>query len=366
MIFPWAKNDTGVDLLGGNWCRIFAALTLREMTVRTHIARCQHSFLVSLFSSRYFSHYNSAVLRVIELSKRFGALNALHGVSIEVTPQMVLGFLGPNGAGKTTALRIMAGLIPPTTGHVEICGVPMERDPISARRLIGYLPESVPLYGEMRVEEYLSHRAALKEVPRRERGQRVEEVLHELALREVRRRIIGQLSKGTRQRVGLADALMHHPKVLLLDEPTDGLDPNQRRDALTLIGRLGAERAVVLSTHLLPEVETVCTQVVILDGGRIIARGAPTELANNERWIFVVARGERSRIERALLAISGVERIVSLRQESTGVLAISLECGHDVREELARAVTRVGELRELRSISVGLGDVFSRLTGKST
>jgi ABC-2 type transport system ATP-binding protein len=305
------------------------------------------------------------VLRAVELSKRFGAIKALDGVSLEVKPGAVLGFLGPNGAGKTTALRIMAGFFPPSSGRVEICGVQMEHHPIVARRHLGYLPENVPLYGDMRVEEFLFYRAALKEVPRRQRRQRVDEVLREVSLVDVRRRVIGQLSKGYRQRVGLADALIHRPRVLLLDEPTDGLDPNQRRDVLDLIGHLGADRAVVLSTHVLPEVETVCTTVVILDSGRIIARGTPAELAHNERRLQLIARGDRDRLEKALSAVSGVDQIVLNKEEPAGVFVFSVECARDLREELSRAVIAVAELRELRSATVGLGDVFSRLTGRS-
>ncbi|HEX8953157.1 MAG TPA: ATP-binding cassette domain-containing protein, partial [Polyangia bacterium] len=195
------------------------------------------------------------MLRASALTMRYaGRVTALDAVSFEARPGEVLGFLGPNGAGKTTAMRICTGYLQPTSGQVSICGIDVAADPLAARARLGYLPESVPLYPEQRVEEYLSYRAALKGVPRRERRARIDEALAAVALAPERRRVIGQLSKGYRQRVGLADALLHQPDVLILDEPTDGLDPNQRRDTLALIARLGKERTVVLSTHILPEV----------------------------------------------------------------------------------------------------------------
>ncbi|MGZ3441536.1 MAG: ABC transporter ATP-binding protein, partial [Polyangia bacterium] len=289
-----------------------------------------------------------------------GRVTALDAVSFEARPGEVLGFLGPNGAGKTTAMRICTGYLAPTAGSVRICGIDVAADPLAARARLGYLPESVPLYPELRVEEYLAYRAALKSVPRRQRRARIDEALAAVALVPERRRIIGQLSKGYRQRVGLADALLHRPDVLILDEPTDGLDPNQRRDTLALIARLGKERTVVLSTHILPEVESVCARVVILDRGRVIAAGRPAELVDAERDLVVVARGERDAILAAARAVDGVVEVTAEEGD-----AYRIKSTRDVREPLARAVVAVAELRELRPAALGLERLFQQLTVKS-
>ena len=298
------------------------------------------------------------MLRASALTMRYaGRVTALDAVSFEARPGEVLGFLGPNGAGKTTAMRICTGFLQPTAGRVTVCDIDVADDPLAARAKVGYLPESVPLYPEMRVEEYLGYRAALKGVPRRDRRARLDEALAAVALEPERRRVIGQLSKGYRQRVGLADALLHRPEVLILDEPTDGLDPNQRRDTLALIAKLGAERTVILSTHILPEVESVCGRVVILDRGRIIAEGRPAELVDAERDLRLVARGEPDAIVAAVRAVDGVVEIVVQDGDSYRV-----KTTRDVREALARAVLAVGELRELRPAALGLERLFAELT----
>ena len=304
------------------------------------------------------------MIRAIGLTKRFAATLALDGVSFEARPGEVLGFLGPNGAGKTTAMRIVTGWLDATSGSVEVCGVDVRSDARAARARLGYLPETVPLYPEMRVEEYLRHRAALKDVPRRERRARIDAALDEAGVGDARRRVIGQLSKGYRQRVGLADALVARPAVLILDEPTDGLDPNQRRDVLDLIARLGKERTVVLSTHVLPEVDKVCGRVVILDRGRVIAEGAPSELERADRLLRVRARGAAAELADALRAVDGVSR-VTVEREGADECTLTVECARDVREAVAQAVIRQGGLRELKPASAGLEEVFARLTGRS-
>jgi ABC-2 type transport system ATP-binding protein len=303
------------------------------------------------------------VIRALELTRRFAGLLALDGVSFEARPGEVLGFLGPNGAGKTTTMRILTGYLAPSSGRVEVCGLDVARDSRAARARIGYLPESVPLYGEMRVDEYLRYRAALKGVPPRARGPRLDEVTARVGIAGERRRVIGQLSKGYRQRVGLADALLHRPEVLILDEPTDGLDPNQRRDVLDLIAELGRERTVILSTHILPEVEHVCGRVVILDRGRVIAEGKPGELMTSGMHLQVVARGPRAALIAALEAIDGVTTVTLgavLDQED--VITLRVSSTRDVREAVAAAICRIGQLRELRPAALGLDEVFARLT----
>jgi ABC-2 type transport system ATP-binding protein len=294
---------------------------------------------------------------------RYAGVTALEAVSFEARPGQVLGFLGPNGAGKTTTMRILTGYLSPTRGRVEVCGRGLTDDPLAARAHIGYLPESVPIYPEMRVSEYLAYRAALKGVPAKERRLRVDEACGQVGITPERARVIGQLSKGYRQRVGLADALLHRPEVLILDEPTDGLDPNQRREVLKLIAQLGRERTVILSTHILPEVSTVCARVVILDRGRIIAEGAPAELAEAQLSLTVIARGPAEALEQALAAVDGVTKV--RRESSDGdEHTLRVASSRDVREEVALACTGAGRLRELRPAVQGLEEVFARLTGK--
>jgi ABC-2 type transport system ATP-binding protein len=302
------------------------------------------------------------VIRAVELGKRFDRVTALDAVTFEARPGEVLGFLGPNGAGKTTALRIVTGYLPASTGRVEVCGLDVAIDPLRARRSIGYLPEAAPLYPEMRAEEYLRYRAALKGIPGRQATARVEEALALAGASAERRQVIGRLSKGYRQRVGLADALLGRPEVLVLDEPTDGLDPNQRRDLLAQVAALGRDRTVVLSTHVLPEVESVCQRVVILDRGRVIAEGVPAELARAEARLRVVARGDRAALAEALRALPGV-RQVKIESVDADVCALLVESEGDQREAVALAVARVGALRELRPTALGLDEVFARLTG---
>jgi ABC-2 type transport system ATP-binding protein len=365
------------------------------------------------------------MLRATALTMRYAGVTALDGVSFEARPGEVLGFLGPNGAGKTTAMRICTGYLPPSGGSVSVCGIDVATDSLGARARIGYLPESVPLYPEMRVHEYLGYRAALKNVARKDRKARIEEALAAVELGSERRRVIGQLSKGYRQRVGLADALLHRPDVLILDEPTDGLDPNQRRDVLGLIARLGRERTVVLSTHILPEVESVCARVVILDRGRVIAEGRPDDLMRVDRELRVVFSGDREKVLAAIRALPGVTDVHDddvPRGASAGAAAQShsveslangglrsdavynypdrsgtketgsasqpapdanppsdasppeqppprhtlrITCAHDIRHTLARAIVATGDLHELRPAALGLEAAFATLTGRA-
>ena len=210
------------------------------------------------------------------LSKRYGDLVAVDDVSFSVTPGEVVGFLGPNGAGKTTTMRILTGFLPPTNGSVSISGHDIFSEPLAARRAVGYLPETPPLYPEMSVESYLRYVARLKDVPRAERKEAVARALSRCGLADVRRRVIGALSKGFRQRVGLAQAIVHDPAVLVLDEPTVGLDPIQIREIRALIRELSTERrgekgrTVILSTHILPEIEAVCQRVLMINRGRMV------------------------------------------------------------------------------------------------
>jgi ABC-2 type transport system ATP-binding protein len=218
------------------------------------------------------------VIQVEHLTKRYGGVTAVEDVSFEIASGEVVGFLGPNGAGKSTVLRILAAFMPPSAGTVRVAGVDPMRRSLAVRQSIGYLPERVALYREMRVGEYLMHRTRLKGVPACERKQRVAEVMASCGIGGVARRIIGQLSRGYQQRVGLADALIADPPILLLDEPTVGLDPNQVRLVRQMLQELGRDRTVLLSTHVLSEVELICPRVIVLSGGRVVADDATEKL----------------------------------------------------------------------------------------
>ena len=211
------------------------------------------------------------MIQVKNLTKRYGELAAVDGISFTIEPSRIVGFLGPNGAGKTTTLRLLAGLLAPSAGTATVAGFDILTDSLEVRRRIGYLPENVPLYPEMRVAEYLRYRARLKEVPRGQVGRRIGQSLERCGIEDVAGRIIGQLSKGYRQRVGLADCLVHDPPVLLLDEPTIGLDPNQIRLVHAMIRELARDHTILLSTHILPEVEITCDAFLLIDLGRIVA-----------------------------------------------------------------------------------------------
>ena len=325
----------------------------------------------TIFAETAFEHgaaacYRRGVLVVSNLEKRYGPVTALRGVSFTAQAGEVLGFLGPNGAGKTTTMRIVTGFLAPTAGQVTVGGHDVIHEPRAVRALIGSLPESVPLYPEMRVREYLDYRAALKGVPARERRARIDEAAALVGLQDALGRIAGQLSRGYRQRVGLCDALTHRPPVLILDEPTEGLDPNQRRELLAVVRQLGRERTVVLSTHVLPEAETLCDRVVILDHGQVAAAGTPAELGagGEATQVLLEARGDLPAIVAALEALPGVTTVVSLAREG-GITSYQITARCDVREAAARAVLQTGGgLRELKLAESALDMAFVRWTRK--
>jgi len=294
---------------------------------------------------------------------------ALADVSFSAGGGEVVALLGENGAGKTTLLRILAGVLFPTAGQARIGGHDVVSASRRARAHIGYLPEQVPLDGELRVEEYLRFRAELKGVA--DGKSAVAAVLTEVGLGEpgVARRLIGELSKGFRQRVGLADALLHRPKVLLLDEPTDGLDPNQRRETLDLIRRLGrdAGHTVLLSTHVLPEVESICQRAVILARGRIVAAGSTSALKARLSGgaIELIFRGSLPSLQAALSALPGIAKLEELaHSDDVHTLRVTLAEGSDesVKEQLARVALAQGELRALSPAPSSLETVFRYLT----
>jgi ABC-2 type transport system ATP-binding protein len=309
------------------------------------------------------------LIDVQNLTKRYAAKTAVDGISFEVHPREILGFLGPNGAGKSTTLRILTGYLAATSGRVTVDGRDVFEDPLAVKRAIGYLPETVPLYPEMRVEEYLSYRAALKNVPRARRRKAVGSVLERCRIADVRRRIIGQLSKGYRQRVGLADALVADPGILVLDEPTIGLDPNQIRQTRELIRELGTERTVILSSHILPEVEAVCSRVLIINQGRIVGQGKPDELraamTSREATIELEVRDPAGRAAAAFAAVQGVRQASAPTAVGDGVVSLVLKADPDpgVRERLFDAAVANGmKLRALAARSMTLEDVFVQIT----
>ncbi|MDA8250728.1 MAG: ABC transporter ATP-binding protein [Rhodospirillales bacterium] len=221
----------------------------------------------------------AALIEIAGLTKRFGSFTAVNGVSFSVARGEVLGFLGPNGAGKSTTMRMLAGYMTPTAGTARICGHDVQADPVAARRSLGFLPEGAPTYPEMTVEGFLRFVARIRGYGGRELRERVERALGLTTLRGVRLQPVETLSKGFKRRVGLAQALLHDPPVLVLDEPTDGLDPNQKHEVRTLIQRMAPEKAIVISTHILEEVDAVCSRAIIIANGRVVADATPAELA---------------------------------------------------------------------------------------
>ncbi len=308
---------------------------------------------------------------VINLSKRYDTVTALSSVSFSVEPGEIMGFLGPNGAGKTTALRILTGMLSPTDGSVRIDGLEVTEQTLEVRRRIGYLPEHVALYPELRVEEYLAYRATIKAVPRPARRQRLTQAMEQCDLVDVRRRLVGQLSKGYRQRVALADCLLAQPKILILDEPTVGLDPHQIRQTRQLITTLGQTATILLSTHILPEVEMLCHRVTIIHQGRIVAVDTPDRLRQRLEGTQVVRAqfaGGPDGMESALQQLPGVAR-VQLQPTTQGAACFDVEArpGVDLRESIYRlAVEQRWVVLELSQQRASLEDVFIQLTTKET
>jgi ABC-2 type transport system ATP-binding protein len=254
------------------------------------------------------------MIQVDRLSRRFGSFLAVDRVSFGVGKGEIVGLLGPNGAGKTTTMRMLTTYLTPTSGRARLAGHDVLDDSLLVRRSVGYLPENVPLYGEMRVREFLRFRARLKDVPRSFLRRAVAEVVARCRLQEVENRIIGQLSRGFRQRVGLAEALVHDPPILILDEPTAGLDPLQILEVRALIRELGDRHTVLLSTHILPEVEAVCGRVIIIARGRIALDDRLEDL-RRDTAIVLEARGPAEAIRAALQTVPGVERVVQASQD---------------------------------------------------
>jgi len=306
-------------------------------------------------------------IEVLNLTKRYDTVTALSDISVTVQAGEIMGFLGPNGAGKTTTLRILTGMIAPSAGSVRVDGLDVTERPREVRRRLGYLPENVALYPELRVREYLDYRVRIKGVSRPKRAGRIREVLAQCAIEDVARKLIGRLSKGYRQRVALADCLLAQPKILILDEPTIGLDPHQIRQTRELITTLGETTTVLLSTHILPEVEMTCRRVAIIDKGRIVAVDTPERLRRRlqgSQLVQVQLRGDASAIEASLRQLPGVARVTAQgRTDGLAAFEVQADTGADVREAIFRlAVERQWTLLQLAPTQASLEDVFIHLT----
>jgi ABC-2 type transport system ATP-binding protein len=311
------------------------------------------------------------VISVSQLTKAYGSVNAVDHVSFEVGKGQIVGFLGPNGAGKSTTLRMLTCYIPPTSGGATINGFDIFHQSEQVRQSLGYLPENTPLYTEMRVEEYLHFRGQLRGMTRGDRNKRIEYVVERCWLADFRRRVIGRLSKGMRQRVGLADALLHNPAVLILDEPTVGLDPTQVIEQRNLLKELAGQHTILLSTHILREVEATCDRAIFIRQGKIVSQGTLEELRNGRRAqsrVLVECRGPSEQVKNTLSRVAGVGKVEILNGDAHPTddgyvtVAIRSQESRDVREEVARTVIQSGwPLREVRLEAASLEEFFVEL-----
>jgi ABC-2 type transport system ATP-binding protein len=282
------------------------------------------------------------MIEVKNLTKYFGPILAVDTVNFHIDRGEIVGLLGLNGAGKTTTMRILTTYLPATSGTARLAGFDVRTQSLEVRRNIGYLPENVPLYPEMRVEEYLDYRGKLKGLPRKERAARIDYCLSRCRIREVRRRLVGTLSKGYRQRVGLADAMVADPKILILDEPTAGLDPVQIRETLMLIKELGESRTILLSTHILSEIEDVCGRLMIIHRGRLASDRKISELELTGA-IFVEVAGPVDQVTNVLKTTDGVDHVRTRSREDGVVLCeVQTEDDRDLREAIAQRISRNG------------------------
>ena len=308
------------------------------------------------------------LLAIEGLSKRFGPIVAVDGIDFTVERGEVLGFLGPNGAGKSTTMRMITGYLAPDHGRIEVCGIDLASDPIEVRRRIGYLPEGAPAYGDMTPASLLAFVAELRRYAGAEKRQRVEAVVERLELQSVMHQPIETLSKGFKRRVGLAQALLHDPEVLILDEPTDGLDPNQKHQVRALIADMAKDKAIIISTHILEEVDAVCTRAIMIARGRIVADAKPTELeARSSYHNAVTLRLPADQMAPAEAVVARVEGVVRVEASDLGgglgqLLAFPRERA-EILDPVCRAIERAGlGLNEVYVDRGRLDEVFRQLT----
>jgi ABC-2 type transport system ATP-binding protein len=306
------------------------------------------------------------MIEVVNLTKRYGRHTAVDGISFQVNKGEILGFLGPNGAGKTTTMRILTCYLPATEGTARIAGFDVFEQPLEVKRRVGYIPETPPLYPDMTVEQFLAFCARIKGVPGGERAARIDDAMGKCRVGDVRRTLIGRLSKGYRQRVGLAQAILANPEVLILDEPTAGLDPKQIIETRELIKGLGGDHTIILSTHILPEVSMTCGRVVIINKGRVVAEDTPDNLMHRLRGaatLRVEVRGDAAAAATALRGVPGVLTVRGAGETATGAFEVEAAAGTDVRADVARAVIGSGlDLVGLTQAGMSLEEIFLSLT----
>ncbi len=312
---------------------------------------------------------DAPMIQIENLHKAYGLAQALRGISFDVPRGQVVGFLGPNGAGKSTTMKILTGYVAATSGAVRVGGITVTDDPVRARQKIGYLPENNPLYEDMMVEEYLDYIARVREIPKAQRQAKLQSAVDRCGLGKVRGKDVGDLSKGFRQRVGLAQAIVHDPDLLILDEPTTGLDPNQVVEIRALIRDLGKEKTVILSTHVLPEVQQMCSRAIIISDGKIVADGTPQSLASGEGStleVVVTSKGaplDVITVRNLLRAVPGVKDIGDKPAPESDAMAFSLFTSGDPRKALFSAVVQADlVLLGLERRQVSLEDTFRKLT----
>jgi ABC-2 type transport system ATP-binding protein len=314
------------------------------------------------------------MIKVEGLTKRYARHVAVDGISFEVEKGQIVGFLGPNGAGKTTTMRVLTCFLPPTGGSANVAGFDVVEQPMEVKRRIGYLPETPPLYPDMEVGEYLDFVGRLKGIPSANLAARIDEVAERCAVGDVKNKLIAKLSKGYRQRVGLAQAIIHNPDVLILDEPTSGLDPQQIIETRDLIKSLAGDHTIILSTHILPEVEQICERVIIIARGKLVATDSVANLTSRLRGSETVsvevtgAGADAAGVQKKLEAIAGVSRVSHKdgRDGHDGLLSFIVESqeGQHIRPQLARAIVESGwNLNELHAVGLSLEEIFLELTG---
>jgi ABC-2 type transport system ATP-binding protein len=311
------------------------------------------------------------MIKVEGLTKRYARKVAVDNISFEVEKGQIVGFLGPNGAGKTTTMRVLTCFLPPTSGSATVAGYDVLTHPMDVKRHIGYLPETPPLYPDMEVHEYLEFVGRIKGIPAADLNRRVNEASEKCAVADVKKTLIGKLSKGYRQRVGLAQAIIHNPDVLILDEPTAGLDPHQIIETRDLIKGLAGDHTIILSTHILPEVEQICERVIIIAKGKLVATDTVANLTSRLRGAETVAlevsgNGQLNpeQVQQRLEQVAGVSRVLP-KESRDGRLHLTVESleGRHIRPGLARAVVESGwDLNEMRAIGLSLEDIFLQLT----
>jgi ABC-2 type transport system ATP-binding protein len=310
------------------------------------------------------------MINVKNLTKRYVNINAVDNISFDVEENETVGLLGPNGAGKTTTMRILTCFMPATAGSATVAGYDVFNDSLNVRQQIGYLPENVPLYLDMRVNEYLMFRSKLKNIPRRERKKRIDYCLDITGIKDVQNQITGTLSKGYRQRVGLADTLIHDPKILILDEPTIGLDPNQIMQIRQVIKDLGQKHTVLLSTHILPEVEMICDRIMIIDKGKIVAMDTPANLMKQLKTgsnVVLEIKGNGEKIKESLSRLDSVNSVSFREKGDANEFFVEGFGEEDIREDVFRCIVKNNYiLREMKRQTVTLEEIFHQITTRET